>query len=276
MRIWLHDRLVAEDHAMVSVLDHGFTVGDGVFETLSVRNGTPFAVRRHLQRLARSAAGMGLPTPDEQRIHAAMAAVLDGEPIDWGRLRITWTSGVGPLGSGRDHGEPTLVIVATEVSSWPPTTSLALVPWPRNERSAIAGLKTTSYGENVVALAHAHRAGASEALFLNTAGQVCEGASTNVIVSINGDLVTPPLSSGCLPGITRELAMEWCGVREADISLDDLVAADEVLITSSTRDLHPVDTLHLDGQTRHLPAPGPLSQTAIATFARMAFEQPDP
>ena len=276
MKIWLHDRLVPPEDAVVSVLDHGFTVGDGVFETISVRQGQPCALTRHLRRLAASAAGMGLPQPDANRLRTAISAVLAAEPLDVGRVRITWTSGVGPMGSGRDGGEPTLVIVATGVQPWPATTRVALVPWTRNEHGASTGLKTTSYVENVVALAYAQRQGADEALLLNTAGRLCEGASTNVIVEVGGRLVTPPLSSGCLAGITRELALEWCGVNEADITVDQLMCAEEILVTSSTRDLHPVSRLIADGVTRDLTAPGPLSRSAIALFAERLAETPDP
>ena len=92
------------------------------------------------------------------------------------------------------------------------------MPWVRNERSATAGLKTTSYAENVVALDRAHAEGGSEALFANTRGELCEGTGSNVVVVVDDELVTPPLSSGCLAGITRELLLEWAadeGLRPA-------------------------------------------------------------
>lgn len=276
MTVWLNDRLVPDADARVSVLDHGFTVGDGVFETLAIRDGVPIALTRHLRRLRTSALGLGLPDPDLVRIRDAVTAVVDADRLVRGRLRITWTSGPGALGSGRDTGEPTLVIVAVPTPAWPPTTTVAVVPWPRNEHSAIAGLKTTSYAENVVALAHARSLGADEAVLLNTAGRVCEGASTNIIVVVDGRLLTPSLASGCLAGITRELAIEWCGVEEAELTLRDLVAADEVMLTSSTRDLHPVSSLIAPEGTRTLPAPGPVSRRAMATFAERLASTPDP
>ena len=85
-----------------------------------------------------------------------------------------------------------------------------MVPWVRNERSAVAGLKTTSYAENVVALAYAKERGAIEAVFANTRGELCEGTGSNVFVVRDGVVWTPPLDSGCLAGITRALAVEWC------------------------------------------------------------------
>jgi branched-chain amino acid aminotransferase len=156
---------------------------------------------------------------------------------------------------------------------WPTTTTLVTVPWPRNEHSAVAGLKTTSYAENVVALAWAHERGASEALLLNTARQVCEGTGSNVFaVLAGGRVVTPPLTSGCLAGVTRELVLEWCGGEEVDLTPEALAAADEVFVTSSTRDVHPVDRV----DAMEYPAPGPVTARVAAEFTRRAGLDPDP
>ena len=128
------------------------------------------------------------------------------------------------------------------------------MPWPRNERGATAGLKTTSYAENVIALRAAHDAGADEALFVDTRGRVCEGTGSNVFYFVNGHLVTPSLATGCLAGVTRELVMELVDVMVADAPVGLLGGADEAFITSSTRDVLPVS--HLDGHA--FPAcPGP-------------------
>jgi branched-chain amino acid aminotransferase len=273
VKAWIDGRVVEADAAYVSVLDHGFTVGDGVFETMLARDGEAFAVTRHLRRLTRSAAGLGMTPPSEAELRAAVEAVLavsDVGPV--GRLRITVSSGVGPLGSGRGDATPTVVVLLTEARPWPATTSLVTVPWPRNEHSAVAGLKTTSYAENVVALEWAHQRGASEALLLNTAGYVCEGTGSNVFAVIDGQVVTPPLTSGCLAGVTRELVLEWCGGLEADVTPEALRGASEVFVTSSTRDVHAVD--RLDSVT--YPAPGPVTSQFAAEFARRAAEVSDP
>ncbi|MGN6610264.1 MAG: aminotransferase class IV [Angustibacter sp.] len=278
MRVWVGGRLVDPEAPSISALDHGLTVGDGVFETLKVVDGEPFALTRHLRRLATSAAGLGLVPPDVAALREGMAAVLQaGEPIGFGRLRLTMTGGHGPLGSDRGDAPPTYVVVASPVPRPEATTAVSVVPWTRNERSAVAGLKTTSYAENVVALAHARRHGASEALFTNTRGNLCEGTGSNVFVAVDGRLVTPPLSSGCLAGITRELLVEWAiddgiEVVEAELGLDDLRAATEVLLTSSTRDVQPVRQV----DDRHLNAPGPLGTAAADLFRRRAAENVDP
>ena len=152
----------------------------------------------------------------------AVAAVLDGEALTLGRVRITWTGGPSPLGSDRGDGPPTLVVVSAPMDPWPDTTAVATVPWPRNERGALAGLKTTSYGENVRALARAREQGASEAVFANLQGHLCEGTGTNVFYVVDGDLRTPTLAAGCLAGITRHLVLEWYGATEVDEPIEVL------------------------------------------------------
>lgn len=270
--IWLDGKVVAGSDAVLSASDHGLTVGDGVFETLKVVNGQPFALTRHLRRLASSAAGLGLPAPDDAQIRAAAAQLLGARVLPLARLRITWTSGPGPLGSHRGHGTPTLLLVSEPGTPWPATTSVATVPWTRNPDSAVAGIKTTSYAENVVALASANARGASEALFANTRGELCEGTGSNVFVVLGGQVLTPPLSSGCLAGITREFVIEWCGAIEASLPLGVLQSADEVFLTSSTRDVHPVHQV----DQRELVAPGPLTAQVAARYAERAVELVDP
>ncbi|MCD0481253.1 aminodeoxychorismate lyase [Streptacidiphilus sp. ASG 303] len=271
--IWVNGSLADPAEAAVSVLDHGLTVGDGVFETLKAVDGRAFAVTRHLDRLARSAAGLGLPEPDQDLVRRACDEVLRAQPMPLGRLRITYTGGLSPLGSDRGDAPPTLVVALGPASPRPATTAAVTVEWTRNEHSAVAGLKTTSYAENVVALAHAHRRGASEALFANTAGMLCEGTGSNVFVVLGGRLLTPPLTSGCLAGVTRALVAEWLGAEEADLPLSVLQEADEILLTSTLRDVQAVH--RVDG--RDLPgAPGPVAAKAMAVFAERSADDVDP
>src|SRR5829696_6864600 len=262
--VWLGGRVVDPAAAMVSVFDHGLTVGDGVFETLKVVDGRPFALRRHLERLERSAAALGLGVPlGRTRLAAAIDEALAAAGPDAGRLRITVTGGVAPLGSGRGEAPPTLVIAAGPQEPWEPDTTAVTVPWPRNERSAVTGAKTTSYAENVVMLAEARKVGATEAIVGNTRGLLCEGTGTNVFVAVGGRLLTPSLMSGCLAGVTRALVLEV--VPDAD--------EDEVPLTSSTRDVQPLRML--DG--RSLPGvDGPLARRASAAFADLQAHDLDP
>ncbi|MEV7413630.1 aminodeoxychorismate lyase [Streptomyces sp. NPDC089919] len=272
MRIWLDGELREAESARVSVLDHGLTVGDGIFETIKAVDGRPFALTRHLDRMTRSARGLGLPDPDLDEVRRACAEVLAANPMPLGRLRITYTGGVSPLGSDRGETGPTLVVALGATSRRPDTTAVITVPWVRNERSALTGLKTTSYAENVVALARAHAAGASEALFANTVGQLCEGTGSNVFVVLDGELHTPPVPSGCLAGVTRALVAEWAGARETDLPLDVLEHAEEVFLTSTLRDVQGVH--RVDG--RELAAPGPVTAKAMRIFDERAAQDADP
>ncbi|KDN86805.1 class IV aminotransferase [Kitasatospora cheerisanensis KCTC 2395] len=145
------------------------------------------------------------------------------------------------------------------------------VPWRRNEHSAVTGLKTTSYAENVVALAAAHRADASEALFANTAGRLCEGTGSNVFLVLDGRLLTPTLESGCLAGITRQLVIDWTGAEETDVPLEALADAEEVFLTSTLRDVQAVTRI----DARTLPA-GPVTRKAMEIFTEHAVRDNDP
>ncbi|GGU97849.1 4-amino-4-deoxychorismate lyase [Kitasatospora herbaricolor] len=270
--IWVNGSLVANDAATVSVLDHGLTVGDGVFETVKAEDGRLFALTRHLERLTRSARGLGLPDPDHDLVREACEQVVAADPMPLGRLRITYTGGTSPLGSERGDQGTSLVVALGTAARRADTTAVVTVPWRRNEHSAVAGLKTTSYAENVVALAAAHRAGATEALFANTAGQLCEGTGSNVFVVLGGRLLTPTLAAGCLAGITRRLVVEWCDAEEVDLPLSVLAQAEEVFLTSTLRDVQAVT--RIDG--RELPGPGPVTAKAMIRFAERSADDLDP
>lgn len=272
MITWVNGRLSTDSTApTISAYDHGLLVGDGVFETVKVVGGRPFAPTRHVDRLVRSAEGLGLVPPDRDRVNAAMSEVL----ADWrgdGRMRITYTSGIGPPGSDRGDDEPTLVVAVVDLPPIPATSAIATAPWPRNERGALAGLKTTSYAENVMALAYARERGGSEAIVANTVGDLCEGTGSNIFVVAAGEVLTPPLSSGCLAGVTRQLVLDWCGGLERRLPMSVLAEADEIFLTSTTRD---VQGIHLvDG--RALPAPGPVTEKFRATFRERAADDLDP
>ena len=258
--------------ASVSLVDHGFTVGDGVFEAIKVVDGVPFALTRHLQRLAKCAAALGLPEVDDAAVRRGVGEVLAQERLALGRLRITYTAGPAPLGSGRGESMPTLAVVAAPMSVWPESTAILTVPWPRNERGVLAGLKTTSYAENVVALARAAEQGATEAIFANTRGYLCEGTGSNVFYVLDGELCTPTLASGCLAGVTRALIVEWLEVREIDEPIEIVERADEVFLASTTRDVQGVHRWN----DRDLAAPGLITREVAEVWARKAQESLDP
>ncbi|MEV7971750.1 aminotransferase class IV [Cellulomonas sp. NPDC089187] len=278
---WVNGELVPAERATTSARDHGLVVGDGVFEAVKVVQGTPFALGRHLDRMTRSAAGMGLPGFDAERVRRAAEQVIDANRdllvSDYDLLRITFTAGPGVLGSGRmapEASTPTLVLGLTPGHDPDPQTGIVTVPYRRNEFGALTGLKTTSYGENVLALAAAHAVGAGEAVFANTQGRLCEGTGTNVFVVRDGQLCTPPLSAGCLAGITRALVLEWVGAQEVDLPYDVLDTAEELFLTSTARDVQPV--VAVDGRPVGDGTPGPVTRAAQAAFAAGQARYPEP
>jgi len=273
MHVWTNGRLLDDPQApAIGVTDHGLTVGDGVFEALKVVDGRPFALTRHLERLVRSAAALGLPAPDVEVFRGAVAEVLAQQHLDLGRIRITYTGGPSPLGSGRGDATPTMVVVAAAMDPAPDTTGVARVPWPRNERGALAGVKSTSYAENVVALAEAAKRGATEAVFANLAGNLCEGTGSNVGYVTGGEVRTPTLGSGCLAGVTRALLLKWYDVVEIDEPIAVLDSADEIFLLSTTRDVQGVHRL----DDRVLQAPGPVTRQLMELWSTREAEHPDP
>lgn len=274
VQVWVNTGLTDAAEAGLSVFDHGITTGDGVFETIKVEAGSTFALTRHLRRLARSAKAIGLPEPDPELARRACEEVVAANPTaDLGRLRVTFTGGTSPLGSDRGDEGPSLVVALSEAARPTPSVDVVTVPWPRNERGALAGVKSTSYAENVLALSYAHDRDGGEAIFGNLAGSLCEGTGSNVFVVVDGTLTTPPLSTGCLAGVTRALVLEWAGGEERDLPLTALQEAEEAFLVSTTRDVQPIAAV--DGHA--LPAvPGPVTRKAAETFAARAAEHSDP
>lgn len=278
MKAWLNGNLLeTPNEPAVSVLDHGLVVGDGVFESIAVVDGAPFAQTRHLDRLVRSAEGLGIAKPDLGAVREGIAATLAAGPeLSFGRIRITVTSGPGPLGSPRGNGPLTIAVIAEPAERPPAVSSFVTVPWRRNDVGALTGLKTTSYAENAKMVEYARARGASEAVMANTRGQLCEGTGSNVMYAIDGQLITPTLDSGCLAGVTRALALEWLGaeldVVERDAPLEVLADADEVILLGTTRNIQAIDRV---GGSNY-PAPGPLTLQAQQIWARESGRHIDP
>lgn len=278
---WLNGHLVDAEAPQIMLRDHGFTVGDGVFESVSLGPAGPFALTRHLRRLGHSALGLGLAEPDEALVRDAVSQVVrawrEQAGDDAAAIRITWTPGPGGAGSARPSPDVpgTLAVLATASRAHPPAR-LWRSPWPRNERGALAGLKTLSYAENAAALAHARRMGATESVFGNTRGELCDGATSTIFLEDDDGLVTPPLSAGVLAGVTRELVLEWgvsegLPVREQTLPLEALVTAPHVALTASSRGIAPVVAV----EGREVP-PGPVTLAMAETFARRRAADPDP
>jgi branched-chain amino acid aminotransferase len=278
VKLWLDGRLDDAARLRISPLDHGILVGDGVFETLRVYDGVPFAWRRHYERLVHSASGLGLDPPPSETLRDAAGAVLAANELGDARLRITVTGGEAPLGSERGDAPPTVLVAASPLVPPPAVADVVTVPWARNERGAVAGLKTISYAENVRALAYAREHGAGEAVFPNTRGDLCEATGSNVFLVLAGVLHTPPGETGCLLGVTRALVLELAAdagipVEEAALPLDALHRADEAFLSSTTREVQAIG--RVDGHALPV-APGPLTQQLADEFTKLVARDLDP
>lgn len=277
-RIWFNGRVVSTAEARLSPFDHGFLVGDGVFETLVARGGRPFTPSRHWKRLVASCESMGIAPPTFDVYLAAIHDVMKANEMPDARIRVTLTSGEGPLGSDRGDSPATMTVAATPLKAWPPSETALVVPWTRNERSALAGIKSTSYGDNVRALARAHAEGAGEAILANTRDELCEGTGSNLFVVVKDRVQTPPLSSGCLAGVTRALVLEACKaagipVEEIAMPVSILQACDEAFLTSSTRDVHPLARI----DAREMPGvSGAFTQRVAQAFRDYVAGRDDP
>jgi branched-chain amino acid aminotransferase len=274
MVMWVDGRIVAPEERVLRADDHAL-VGDGAFEAIKVLDAQPFALTRHLDRLHRSLAPLGIEL-DRDQVHAAIAALMatPQAAVSPSWLRITITGGSAPMGTGSVGSRPTLVAAVAPMALWPATTDVVIAPWRRNEFGPTTGLKTISYADNVIAYRYAHAHGADEAVFGNTRGQLCEGTGTNVVLAVDGTLVTPTLAAGCLAGVTRELLLEWVPeIEERDVPTEVLAEASEAFLTSTSRNVHPI--ARVDG-TQLAAAPGPLTRHAIDVWERNAAKTIDP
>lgn len=244
-------RIVAETEARVSAFDRGFTLADGVFETLRIYDGKPFRLDLHLERLRGAAGALHIPFP--AGVENSVRELLDRGHGRTGSqaLRITLTRGVSGEGSGLgpEDSTPALVISLSDLhlfgGIYDEGIAAIVATGRRNEFSSTAGLKTLSYTDSVFALMEARRAGADDALLLDTRGHVAEGASSNIILTVGNELLTPPISCGAIPGITLRTVSELAdglGLRMTtrEIEARELESADEIILCSSLREIAPV------------------------------------
>jgi branched-chain amino acid aminotransferase len=221
---------------------------------------------------------MSITPPAFEVYSQAIQAVMQANDLPEARVRVTLTSGDGPLGSDRGESPATMTAAAMPLKPWPATETALVVPWTRNERGALAGIKSTSYADNVRALALAHAQGAGEALFANTRDELCEGTGTNIFIVAGGRVQTPPLSSGCLAGVTRGLVIEACQaadipVEEIALPISVLQTCDEAFLSSSTRDVHPLARI----DQREMPgASGAVTQRVAQAFRDYVAGRADP
>jgi branched-chain amino acid aminotransferase len=274
-----------QEHAVISIFDHGFLFGEGIYETLRTYNGQPFLFERHMRRLRTSASmiALSIPLTDAQidarfreTVAAAGLPTRDREAY----IRILVTRGVGELTYDPAATPIPSLVVIVKPHVEPPAevfergVKVALVPIVRNHPGTVNPLiKSNSLLNNALAMQEAIRRGGFEGIMRNYKGELAECTQSNLFIVKNGAALTPPVDAGLLPGITREYLFEvgagaGIPVREQVLRDADLFGADEAFLTSTTREVVPI--VQVDDQTIGSGKPGPVTQALLAGFRRQA------
>jgi branched-chain amino acid aminotransferase len=264
----VNGRLLPPDQAAVSVLDPGFMHGEGLFETMRVYGGRVFRLEQHLARMTAAAAEMGLQQQAERLRPQDVSEALSASGLAEASVRVTVT--------------PSTLVVLVRRLSLPPREryergcAVVTVPVALVRGHVLRQMKSLSYLDKLLAQRAAERAGAHEAILVDADGGIVEGAMRNLFAVTEGQLVTPPLDRGLLPGITREAVLE-VAVRQQlpaaqrDIALAELMKADECFLTSSLAELLPVASV--DGNPLNRPAPGTTTRQLMEGYRRLVVEE---
>ncbi len=246
-RLVLHNDEVCEGSKNVLAPGQvGLASGWGVFSTLRIVRGVPFAFERHWERMKRDAATLHVPFPaDPDYIRSRLLRLIAANQVGDGTARTIVVRNRGGIWEGTPECDFDLLAFTTGLKHWGADVRLAVDEQARHAGSRFRGVKCLSWALNLVMLEEAQTRGCDEVLLLNERGEVSECTSANVFIVRDGEVLTPPLDSGCLPGVTREILLELAPaegipIREMKLSLEDLMTANEVFITSTTRNLLPV------------------------------------
>jgi len=252
MKIWKNGAVVSADGA-VNALDRGVLLGDGLFETMAFRDGAPLRLNRHLARLGRGLDVLGIKADiDADDVQRGAAALVNVNDIAEGALRLTVLRGVGARGViPTDMGPPTILMMLTPTTLCDGTPLKMIISriTRRNDQSPMTAIKSTNYGDAILARREAADAGVDDAVMLNTRGTVAEATAANLFCVINGQAMTPPISDGALPGVMRDIVLEHVGGTEATITEADLMQAEEIFLTSSIsiRPVVSINNTHVNG-----------------------------
>jgi len=285
--IYLNGRLVPRFEAKLSPFDHGFLYGYGLFETMRAYQGHIFRLDHHLARLRRSAQSLGLThsilhvVEGKQSLETACMATLEANKLKDARLRLTVSAGEGDMMPDPDTcSSPTVLITARNLVPLPPEKyesgfKAALSSVHRNSQSPLSRLKSTCYIENILARMAARAAGCDEAILLNERSYLAEGSTTNIFLASNGELITPSLESGVLPGITREAVLEIARAAniktmERQLELKELIEAEEAFVTNSILELMPLTCF--DGKPIGTGKPGKLTGDLLFAYRKLVDE----
>jgi branched-chain amino acid aminotransferase len=285
--VYLSGQLVRRSEAKLSPFDHGFLYGYGLFETMRAYNGHIFRLDSHLARLCRSVESIGpthsILTTDEgkQSLKAACTATLNANGFKDARIRLTVSAGEGDMTPDpKAWHTPTVLVTARNLKPLPPEkydTGLkaAVSSLRRNSQSPLSRLKSTCYMENILARTTARAAGYDEAVFLNEQGYLAEGSTTNIFLVSNGEIITPCLESGVLPGITRETVLEITRTSnmkatERWVQLNELIEAQEAFLTNSILELVPL--VSVEGRPIGSGKPGRLTRDLLFAYRKVVDE----
>lgn len=262
--VWLNGELIAADAAQVSVHDAGFTHAAGLFETMRAMNGRVLYLHDHLERLQSSANALGLGVQvDPDAIQAGLDELLKANGLTEARLRLVATPGHIPRPGAEEAvvPVPTCLITAGPVAAYPPELyqsgmRVCICPYRQNAKDPLAGHKTLAYLPRLLAMKAAAERRCNEALWFNTEHRLAEGSVCNVFIVENGELITPPLDTPVLPGVTRAKIIELAQsndlvVKEEAIIIERLLTAAEVFLTGSVLQVMPVTAIE-----KHMVAKG--------------------
>ena len=248
-KVFLNDKLVDINKACISVTDSGFLYGAGLFETMRSHNGVVFALKDHLDRLFASADVMSINNPyDREFITEAITELLRANKLTDARLRLTLTN--GPMTEPEEKRKSTLLITATELRPYPPEyykkgVMVVLCPFKQNPIDPASGRKTTSYFSRMIALNLAHQKRAAEAIWFTLDNRLAEGCISNVFLVKDSGLYTPPINTPVLPGVARKTVCRLAQknsikLTEKDLTIDDLLGADEIFMTNVIMQVMPI------------------------------------
>ncbi len=279
MWIYLNGQFVSKNEAKVSVFDHGFLYGDGIFEGIRCYEGIVFRLDEHLKRLYESALSIMLEIPlSYEEMKEAVLETVRKNQLQDAYIRLIVSRGVGDLGlDPRSCPQPQVIIIAGQIKLYPQELydngmEVVTIPTRRNVPDALnPKIKSLNYLNNILAKIEATRAGVMEALMLNTEGFVCECTGDNIFIVKNGRVITPPTYLGALDGITRRVIMDICRDQEIECAEEpftrhDVFVADECFLTGTAAEVIPVTKL--DGRQIGTGMPGPVTKKLIAEFRK--------
>ena len=281
--IYVNGALVPRTEARISPLDRGLLYGYGLFETMRSYGGYVFSLDRHLARLMRSAAKLGLAALlDPVVLRQVIYETLEANEHPDARIRLTVLAGEGERGlTLPTPGALTIIIVAEKLVLPPPQAykeglCAVVVSTRRNSRSLLSGIKSINYLDSLVAQSEAVAAGADQAILLNERGFVAECSTSNIFLVVGGKLLTPSVESGILPGVTREEVIELAlnlgvAVVEEEISLAVLLDADEAFMTNSIIEIMPITTV--DGKPVGSGMVGEITEKLMGAYRELVLQQ---